>query len=214
MGQHGKEYRLPTEEEIRLAVEAKIELDEIFAQIPFGLPDEPLTLDAKGNTWCVLYGVDTFQKLFTLRQLLALGTFVNHTRAVREAMQEQGYSPEWVEAVSAYFAVAVDRLADYSSAVCSWHNSGEQLRNTFGRFALPFVWDFTEVEPCSKTSGGYLGAVEWIGRYISHPLSFAFKAFLPHVIQNSAIQSSSSVGLFDIILTDPPYYDAIGYRVM
>src|SRR5207302_1835008 len=122
------------------------------------------------------------------RQLLALGTFVKHTRAVREAMQKQGYSSEWVEAVSAYLALALDRLADYSSAVCSWHNSGEKLRNTFGRFALPIVWDFTEVESGSETSGGYSGAIEWIARFINHSLGFAPDAFPPHVIQGSAIQ--------------------------
>ena len=83
------------------------------------------------------------------------------------------------------------------------------MRNTFGRFALPIVWDFTEVNPCSEKSGGYLGAIEWIGLYVSHELSFAVNAFHPHVIQRSAVQDSQS--LFDVILTDPPYYDAIPY---
>ncbi len=208
-GEHGKEYRLPIADEILMATEAENELSKVFTEIPFGLPEEPLPSKEALGFRVPLYGFDRWYKLFTPRQLVALGTFVKYTRAVREVMQKEGYSQEWVEGVSAYLGLAADRLADYSSAVCSWHNSGEKLRNTFGRFALPIVWDFTEVEPCSETSGGYLGAIEWIGRYINHALSFAQKTCEPHMVQNSAIQVS--LGFFDVILTDPPYYDAIPY---
>ena len=57
---------------------------------------------------------------------------------------------------------AVSKLADYSSAFCSWHNSGEKLRNTFARFALPMVWDYCEVNPLADTTGGFMASVEWI----------------------------------------------------
>jgi putative DNA methylase len=213
-GKQGKEYRLPEENELKLAAEAMTELNNTFAEIPHGIPEELIPQGASrasgGSSFTVsLYGFDRWYKLFTPRQLLAMGTFVKYTRAVREVMQKQAYRAEWVEAISVYLAIAVDRLADYSSTVCSWHNSGEKLRNTFGRFALPIVWDFTEVEPCSLTSGGYFGAIEWIARFIGHPLTFASKAFLPHIIRNSAIQGSPDQ--FDAIVTDPPYYDAISY---
>ena len=146
--------------------------------------------------------------------LVALGTFVKHIRSARNLMQSLGYSSEWIEALSAYLALSLDRLADYSSTVCSWHNSGEKMRNTFGRFALPIVWDFTEVEPCSETSGGYLGAIEWISRFINHSLDFGTQVPHPYVVQSSAIQSSrlgEITSNIDVIVTDPPYYDAIIY---
>src|SRR5258708_20014237 len=109
--------------------------------------------------------------LFTSRQLFALGSFVKYTRSMRDIMRGKGYKEEWIEAVSAYLGIANDRLADYSSSICSWHNSGEKMRNTFGRFALPMVWDFTEVNPQSEKSGSYSGAIEWIALVISHILS-------------------------------------------
>ncbi len=208
-GEHGKEYRLPTGDEIRLAAEAEKAIPEVFATIPFGLPEEPLPSKETLGFRVPLYGFDQWYKLFTPRQLLALGTFVKHTRTVRERMREQEYTEEWVEAVGAYLAIALDRLADYSSAICSWHNSGEKMRNTFGRFALPIVWDFAEVNPGSEKSGGYLGAIEWIGLFISHELNFVTHTPRPNVVQRSAIQNS--LGLFDVVLTDPPYYDAIPY---
>ena len=66
-------------------------------------------------------------------------------------MQElEGWPTSWREALIANLALVNDRLADYSSAVCSWHNSGEKLGHTFARFALPIVWDYTEVNPLSE----------------------------------------------------------------
>jgi len=155
-----------------------------------------------------------WQNLFTPRQLVALGTFVKYIRSARNFMYSLGYSTEWIEALTAYLALSLDRLADYSSTVCSWHNSKEQMRNTFGRFALPIVWDFTEVEPFSETSGGYLGAIEWISRFINYSLDFGAQASQPHIVQSSAIRSSVLGEIssnIDVILTDPPYYDAISY---
>lgn len=94
-------------------------------------------------------------------------------------MRGEGYPAGWAEAITAYLALAFDRLADYSSSACSWHNTGEKLRNTFGRFAFPIVWDFAEVVPTSETSGSYAGAVEWISLYLGHALDAAKAAPCP-----------------------------------
>ncbi len=211
-GPSGKEYRLPVFEEIQIAADAENELEEVFAQIPFGLPKEPLTLDAKGNTWCILYGIDTFQKLFTPRQLLALGIFIKYTRTVYTAMQANSYPSEWIEAVVAYLALAIDRLADRGSSICSWTVGWDKIRNTFTRFALPITWDFAESVTSADSSGGYPGAIEWIAMYIEHAILSCKSAPLPEIAQSSAINASTK--LFDAIVTDPPYYDSIGYAVI
>lgn len=212
-GAKGKEYRLPSKDEIRLAEEAGDELDSVFSSIPFGLPTEPLTLDAKGNTWCVLYGLDRFHKLFLPRQLLALGTFVKHTRALREAMRAENYPPEWIEAVGALLACAIDRLADSGSSIAHWQTGGEFIVNTFQRFALPFSWDFSEVNFASGLTGSYAGAVAWIALVAKHCLAATAESPPPRIVRQS-VTSGMGVGQFDLVLTDPPYYDAIGYSVL
>ncbi|MEQ8974978.1 MAG: DUF1156 domain-containing protein [Coleofasciculus sp. C1-SOL-03] len=96
-GDKGKEYRLPTAEEIQMAAEAEEELEGVFAEIPFGLPEEPTPPPAgsKQNSCSLrIYGLLQWKDIFSPRQLLALGTFVKQTRAIREAMQKQGYSSE------------------------------------------------------------------------------------------------------------------------
>src|SRR6266702_3248852 len=103
-GGFGKEYRIPTPEETFMAAKAEEELSKIFSEIPFGLPDEPTPKGGSGASRAFSvdgYGLDKWYKLFTPRQLLALGTFVKYTRATREGMRKEESSPEWVEAVSA-----------------------------------------------------------------------------------------------------------------
>ena len=203
----GKEYRLPMDHERAVAEVTEEQLQALYANIPFGLPEEPLASEDALGFRVPLYGFDTWRKLFTNRQLLALGGFV---LTLRRLMQElDGWPESWREALIANLALVNDRLADYSSAICSWHNSGEKLRNTFGRFALPIVWDYTEVNPLSDTSGNFLGALDWVSKVCEHLQKSVDSARSGEIISGSAI--SCQVDSVDLILTDPPYYDAIPY---
>jgi adenine-specific DNA methylase len=209
-GPDGKEYRLPVEEEIRAAADAEAELPHVFAEIPFGLPDEPLPSKEALGFRVPLYGFDRWSKLFTPRQLLALGTFVNETRKVKSAAARLGHPEEWAEFVASYLALAVDRLADYGSSVAHWENKGEFAVGTFQRFALPISWDFSEVNPASGLTGSYDSAVEWVSLVAAHLARASLAAPPPAATMASAIGVAPS-GAFDLVVTDPPYYDAIPY---
>ena len=113
-GQKGKEYRLPTEHERAVAGVSEEKLQDLYTEIPFGLPNEPLpSKDALGFR-APLYGLDTWRKLFTNRQLLAHGQFVISLRNL--PIQEPQSIPKiWQEALTANLALVNDRLADYCS---------------------------------------------------------------------------------------------------
>ncbi len=206
----GKEYRLPTNHERAVAEVAEEQLQALYADIPFGLPEEQTPKAGIGASRAFSvdgYGFDTWRKLFTNRQLLAVGEFV---LTLRRLMRElDGWPESWREGLIANLALVNDRLADYSSAICSWHNSGEKVRNTFGRFALPIVWDYTEVNPLSDTSGNFLGALDWVFKVCGHLQRSVDSARSGESIRASAITCPTAD--VDLILTDPPYYDAIPY---
>jgi len=206
----GKEYRRPTDQEISLAREAEKALDQVFAEIPFGLPNEPLPSKEALGFRVPLYGFDQWHKLFTPRQLLALGTFVKHIRAAQGAMHAEDYPSEWVEAVGAYLGIALDRTANYMSTICIWEPVAAEIKQTFLRFALPITWDFAEANPLSSADRFYLGALSNIGRVIGELLTAASGRMLPpSIISRSAVVRHSAI--YDGIITDPPYYDAIPY---
>ena len=207
-GQQGKEYRLPTDVELVAASVADEELRALFAEIPFGLPEEPTAAEKALGMRVPRYGFDTWRKLFTNRQLLALGAFV---RAIRGfAGDTTGYPEDWRETLTACLAPSISRLTDRCSSLATWTNDHDKIRSTFARFALPMVWDFAESCPLADTTGGFVQAVEWVARVCEHLQRATWKAPLAGVSQRSATRPWESQR-FDVICTDPPYYDAIPY---
>lgn len=190
-------------------------MPDLYAQIPFGLPTEPTPKGGSGASRAFSvdgYGMDQWGKLFTPRQLLALGTFVLHTRAAREAMVREGYPAEWVEPISAYLAVTIDKVADYGSSLCIWATSAEMVGHTFSRFALPITWDLTEVAIPNEVGGAYNAQLAWATLVVDVLLrSATAKPAYPKAVQASAATNAYTAGRYDLVITDPPYYDAIPY---
>jgi adenine-specific DNA methylase len=208
-----KAYRPPTETEILAASEAEASMRASFEDIPFGLPDEPVPKGGSGASRAFSvdgYGLDRWSKLFTPRQLLAISTFVRHTRAASSAIRAAGYTDEWVTAIYGLLATGLDRLVDRCSAQCRPDPTPTQsgVINTFSRFALPIIWDFIEGVTTADSSGGYLSCLEWVAKVTEH-LSSIPRAPKATVLQQSALKGLADQ--FDVICTDPPYYDAIPY---
>ena len=211
-GPHGKEYRLPTDDEIRLAAEAQNAVADVFAAIPFGLPEELVPKGGSGASRAFSvdgYGLDKWYKLFTPRQLLALGTLVKHTRAVRDAMRAEKYTDVWIEAVSGFIACVIGKMLDYENIGCSWYTQNEQITHLFNRFALPIKWDFAEASPIGGASGSWDSMLNSVSKTIDTAVALPTNMLRPHIVNRSAIDPS--VTGMDAIVTDPPYYDAIPY---
>lgn len=211
-GKHGRLYVSPTEEHVLTAQCSKPEGE---------YPEQRLPYDPR-NIWCVNYGLDTYDKLFTNRQLTALTTFselVSEAQAKAEADavtagMKNDHLPlcnggdgarAYGEAVGVYLAFVISKLADRGSTICGWDSSREGLRNTFGRQAIPMTWDYSEGNPFSNSSGCFDNMIEWVTKCISELPA----ATLAEVSQADA---QSDCGLRNIMIsTDPPYYDNIGY---
>ena len=209
-GPKGKEYRLPTENERAVAEVSEHELQTIYADIPFGLPEEPTPKAGSGASRAFSvdgYGLDTWRKLFTNRQLLALGEFVSTLRGMPKELDS--YPTDWAESIVAMCAPIISRMADRGSALATWTNDRETIRSTFARFALPIVWDFAEYAPLSDTTGGFIQSIDWVFKVCEHLQQSVETASSGNSICESAV--SCSANGVDLILTDPPYYDAIPY---
>ncbi len=214
IGLHGKEYRSPVEYEISITAEMEKELEAVFAEIPFGLPEESTPAgggSGAGRAFSVQgYGLMRWRDLFLPRQLLALGSFARKIQKVNLELSKLGYNQDWITGLRAYIALSFDRLVDRSSTICRPDPTPTQsgVINTFSRFALPITWDFIEGVTIESASGGFLGALEWVAKVVEHTTALVGVP-TPHVLLKS-----TPTGLpdsFDVIVTDPPYYDAIPY---
>lgn len=215
-GKHGRLYVSPTEEHVLAAQCSKPEGE---------YPEQRLPYDPR-NIWCVNYGLDTYDKLFTNRQLTALTTFselVSEAQAKAEADavaagMKNDHLPlcnggdgarAYGEAVGVYLALLVDKLADLCNSLNRWEPIAQCPRQLFARQAIPMVWDHAEGNPFSDSSGSWSVLLRNIMRCFEAD-SFNFGRDSAGI----AIQSDAQTdcGLRNIMIsTDPPYYDNIGY---
>lgn len=168
------------------------------------------------------YGFHEFKDYFTKRQLIALTTFselVSEAQKQAEADAGAAGLPNdhialskggtgaraYGEAVSVYLAFAINKLADYNSKLCSWHNTGEKLRNTFSLQGISMVWTCAEGNPFCSFSGSYGNMLAWVTESLSE-----LPACNPGWAKQFDAQSDCSLRNV-MISCDPPYYNNVDY---
>ncbi len=207
-----KEYRLPTSEELRLALPTADDVVSKFENIPFGIPSEQIIEDAKQNTWCVQYALDRFDKLFMPRQLQGLAALLRATRQARTLISATTSDVVWTSAVEHYLGCAFDRLLDYANCGAQWKLDRMTINHGFVRFAIPVSWDFVEGSLLNEFAGGYGVCLDKIAVALDSYRRWQLETPPPQVVCASA--TSISPGNIDVVITDPPYYDSIGYAVI
>lgn len=196
----------------------KEELNNLEVNLPKWKPDTEL--QGKSAVNVALYGLKTHGDLFTDRQLITLTSISNHIINLQkqilndissnEMISRQfngALNIEYANSIITYLTFALDKLADWSSSICSWINSIEGVRDTFARQAIPMVWDFVEINPFSNSVGNYINHVEWVASGIENLLADSPPG---NVEQVDAVENRVDGKNF-LISTDPPYYDNIGY---
>lgn len=155
------------------------------------------------------YGMTTHAALFSRRQVVALSTFADLVRRIvhRDRILDAA-SSDYAAAVATYLAFALSKAANYWSSLCSWYVKLEKMVSTFGLPTLSMVWDFTEANPFSDSSGNWSLGIEQAASGIEN----LFPTVIPgSVSQLDATQHPMSFEGRPLISTDPPYYDNIGY---
>src|SRR5437879_7085739 len=171
-GKNTRIYLAPTAEHEAIAKQAQ----------PVWKPEQELAGDRRA-IYCPLYGFNTIGDLFTSRQLVSLNALSDLIGEVGYLIEQDAATAKfptdevlltndnnsftaYAAAVVTYLAIAIDRLTDRNSTVCSWDVTRDSMRNTFARQAIPMVWDFAEANPFSESTGNFLGAIDWVAEVV------------------------------------------------
>ena len=203
----GKEYRLPMDHERSVAEVTEEQLQALYADIPFGLPEEQTPKAGIGASRAFSvdgYGIDTWRKLFTSRQLASYAVLISILRSIPKRTS----SDDMPQCILGYLLCVLGKQLDYCNGLCSWYTQNEQITHLFNRFALPIKWDFAESSPIGGASGSWESMLKSVTKSIDTAIAMPNLVTQPTVSCSSAISIS---GQFDVIITDPPYYDAIPY---
>ena len=193
-GKDGKEYKLPRPAEMQINVEAP--MHEVFK----------MQVGNNRNFNTPGWGIDDFYQMFTNRQLLAMQTFVEK---LQELKQEMGAGKnEYQKAVVTYLGIWIDRVVVVNTSFGRWHNVGEKIEHPFSRQAIAMVFDYPESNPFSGKTGSAENQLNWLTRYI---LEESYD--IPSRMNNASSGEKNQFGKdeLDVVVTDPPYYDAIAY---
>ena len=210
-GVRGRVYMAPTPEQEAIPLTAA----------PTWKPGGDIPTRMTGGN-CTPYGLTTWGDLFTPRQLVALTTFsdlvpdaITRVRAdaVAACMPDDGLGLDasgsgataYAEAVGVYLGLAVSKVSDAQSSLCRWKTTMDQSIATFGRQALPMVWDYSEANAFCGMAGDIGVTLKNMMRVLDETLSFA----PGHVGQADA--QTQTISAAKVVSTDPPYYDNIGY---
>ncbi len=211
-GEQGRFYRLPRERDLTAvrAANAKFEGRAAAHKGDLSLvPDEPIDVRGIRHTWSMIYGFDNWGLLFTLREALTLSALGQLVQGISLLPKLQ--SSPMLPALVTCLSLAASRQSDYTSTLTRWSVTRETIGNTFGRQALPMMWDFAEVNPFSSSTGSFSGAIEWVARVceanstVDHVATVGQATATRHPLSHDSAQA---------YITDPPYYDAVPYAYL
>jgi putative DNA methylase len=213
------------------------ETDDRVVEAREGGLNQPVPERLTGGT-CYSYGLTSFDKLFTPRQLVALTTFSDLVSEAREKaladaqaagldrragtaspeaasptpttrLHEGGLGAEaYADAVATYLSFLVTQMANHSASICGWNSANAQMRSVFARQAIPMTWDFAEVNLFSESSGSFFSLFD---RMIKGFLGLTVIPGSDNFIKNMDAAKNSFLVRPIVISSDPPYYDNIAY---
>jgi len=233
----GKTYRLANNSDLKAYQAAQEYLNHLIPQLrqKWGIepvPDEPLPPVGTLGFRIQRYGMARWGDLFNARQKLALLVFTDKIREAYEKMQREDWLrqlSEWgipqelhsdfAAATTTYLALGVDRIADRCSLLCRVIPQTEAIGFTYGRQALPMLWDYIEMCPVVH-SAGWAGVLKEITANLLHFTLVGDRSeqkcsdILVKAGQINGINLPYKDDSFDAVFTDPPYYDNVPYSYL
>src|SRR2546425_10111335 len=210
-GKQGKVYlaandvpdAAPNEKAIQRRIQKLCELTGLT------VPNEPMPPQGTLGFRIQPYGFKTWGDMFTPRQMLCLLTFSASLRNLQGEALAAGSNKDFLKAVQSYLALYVDRSADHWSAFCAWNPTGEKLQHTYGRQALPMVWDYSEANPFGNSVGDWIAIV--LNAETGIAAGVASGTVSAEVRRGPAMSLPWQDGQMDAVIADPPYYDNVPY---
>ena len=202
----GRHYRLPTDADYVAVYEAQMRITKMLEKWEHGgkqglcpIPDEPTPVgggSGAGRAFSVQrYGMLQWGDLFTARQKVALV----------ELLEILGNGATAI--IASVLACAFNRVSMSNMSCTRWNSFDEKIQHTFGRQALPIVWDFAEVVITAEAPGNWKSGFALVTDVVKASASRDGGQVQQADAANHLLPDGSAAVWF----TDPPYYDAIPY---
>lgn len=222
-GAGGREFRAPTGADLEALRLAEDELALLLPQWEADdvIPDEGIP---DGNDMRpVTYGMARWRNMFSPRQLLAQGMFVEEFRRLIPEVRVAVDDPEQADAVLALLALMQGKAVNWNALLSSWDVSRQKMRSVFDRHDFSFKWTYAEFDSArelfpwslDQVIDAYTGIAQLLqptptGELLTSDLNAEVPGPVTVRQGNAGDLHDVSDGSYELVCIDPPYY----YNVM
>lgn len=217
-------FRAPTKIDLDAINAAAMALERLMPEWEANdiLPTEPVPEgnDARPHH----YGMSRWRDMFSPRQLLVNGMFIEEFKKLVPEVREAIQDTERAEAVLALLAMMQGKAVNWNSYMSSWDVSRQKMRSVFDRHDFAFKWTFAEFEGAqelmpwclSQITDAYKGIAELL---LPSDIGSSMASKLEHPVPGHvAVTQGTAANLISIptnsqvlVCVDPPYYDNVMY---
>ncbi len=130
--------------------------------------------------------------------------------SVHALIVKHGAVAEYADAVCTYIAFAIGKLADGNCGFVRWQNAGGSVAGLFSRPAISMIWDFAETNSFSNSAKNWVSQVELVAKSVEKSPADTNFGEVYQADASTTIHAKNG----PVIVTDPPYYDNIGYAAL
>jgi putative DNA methylase len=220
----GRNFRLPTQVDFDALVAANTELDRLLktSKIDMLIPSEEIDHMSNYDRGHRLYGIYRWKDMFSPRQLLVHGVFVDEYRRLIPEVREVLPSDR-ADAVLTELALMQAKAVNWNAISSTWDASRQKMRSVFEKHNFSFSWTFAEFEGAQElfpwcldqVVDAYREIATLLGPADAGPLNDPANLRVPGPIsvsgENAADLSQMMDGQATLICIDPPYYDNVMY---
>jgi putative DNA methylase len=219
----GRGFRTPTQTDLAALAAAETQLEGLLSswEADGVLPTEEIPKGGNKTSEPRRYGISYWRDMFSTRQLLVQGAFVEEFRKlvpeVRAELEE-----ERANAVLTELALMQGKAVNWNAASSSWDVSRQKMRSVFDRHDFAFKWTFGEFDGARELYPWCLEQLLDSYRGVAKLLEPSDAASFSEISQedrrppivlagNAADLASIDDGAIELVCIDPPYYDNVMY---
>ncbi len=203
----GKGYLLPTSIDFDAQSKAVTLLNRYLPEFLSSdlIPTESMSL----HTVRPAKYLNLWRNLFNARQLLITCRFAE---IIRRTLTQNVFhlSPLQNEMMGVYLTLILGKLINRNSRLSTWDRPGEKIVHACSNKLNAIQWDHTEINPFAPISGSLrycfediIKSIQFARNCVQHPPI--------SILNQDFLQTGFQPGVFDLIVTDPPFLDDAPY---
>jgi len=219
------EFEPCTEKDQEKLEKAMEEVKKLMDANDSDVPRESLWRYTASGGGCLsiwVWGFDKFYTLFNPRQFITLIKLVKLIREAGKQIEQEkikeGLDPEkaqeYAEAITTYLAIASIKQVDHNTLATCWHPVLLIIAHTLSMRGIAMMWNWTDENPLVRFTGSWIRSLENIVDGLSYLISAVSNSpsNVKVLLDDATIlRNLNSDSKFDLIVTDPPYYDDVPY---